>query len=329
MKLDHPAYFFLLVLLLPLGLIALRNHFRGKRTLMLLTGKAENDRFFSAYMVKCFFAGGTFLFFVLFSVLSLVGFSWGKTPVEEDREGLDVVFVVDVSRSMLAQDSRPNRLGLAGDLAQGIALGFPASRFALVVFKGSAVTAVPMTEDRSAIEGLLEHLSPALAGRPGTDIEEGLSQALASFPAGTNRHRLILLFSDGGTHAGSPGTAARKAAEEGIPIFTVGLGRKDGVTVKLAEGTVLLGENGKPYVTRLNEEPLRALAELSGGKYFFAADASSAGLILEEMRSFEGLRGKMGFRLVTEDHYRLFLFLGFLCLGAHLFLRSYRWKGLR
>jgi len=328
MKLEHPAYFLMLLVFFPLTLVALRNYFQSKRTLFVLTGKSDKDRFFAAYMVKCFFVHGTFFLFLFFSVLSLVEFSWGKTPVEEDRNGLDVVFAIDVSRSMLAQDVKPNRLAAAGDVAREIALGLPSARFAVVVFKGSAVTAVPMTEDRGTIEAVLDNLSPGLARLPGTDIEEGLRQALASFPAGSGRHRVILLLSDGGSLSGSSGAAALKAAEEGVPVLSVGFGGRDGVTVKNQDGTFVLGENGKPVVTALYEETIRAAAELSGGKYFSAGDSASSGLILEEIQSFEGTRSKMGFRLVSISHYRIFLVLGFFCLAAHVFLRSYRWKNL-
>jgi len=328
-KLEHPVYFLMLLAFFPLTLVALRNYFQSKRTLLLLTGKSEKDRFYAAYMVKCFFIHGTFFLFLLFAIFALVGFSWGKAPVEEDRDGLDIVLTIDVSRSMLAQDVKPNRLAAAGDIAREIALGLPSARFAVVLFKGSAVTTVPMTEDRGTVEAVLDNLSPGLARLPGTNIEEGLRQALASFPSGSGRHRVILLFSDGGSLSGSSGAAALKAAEEGVPVLSVGFGGRDGVTVKNQDGTFVIGENGKPVVTALHEEPVRTAAELSGGKYFSAGDPASSGLLLEEIKSFEGTRRKMGFRLVSVSHYRIFLLLGFLCLAAHVFLRSYRWKSLR
>lgn len=328
MRIDNPQYFLFLFIPVCIALVSFPAYLMGRSSIAALTKRPENEDFFTRYLVKSFFSLLFFLLFSVFAVLALVGFSWGRTPVEEDRSGLDVIFVVDVSRSMLARDTSPDRLTAAANLARGLIGGLPSVRFGVVAFKGVGVTVVPMTEDRFVLESFFDQISPSVLGSPGTSLESGLERAVESFPPATERHRLIMVLSDGESSSGSPKAAAVKAAEQGIPVFTVGFGTLEGSRIPLKDGGFVLDRNEKPVVTRLEEELLKDIALSAEGVYYSADEPGIVSRVIEGIRGYEESRLKLGFRLALTRRYRVFLLLAFFFLVCHVFIRSLRWKSL-
>lgn len=326
MRIEHPEYLLLLAFSGAAAYIGARNYFSGRASLIVLTGRSDDDNFFNRYLVKSFFGTLFICFFIAFSVLALADISWGKVPVEEDRVGLDIVFSLDISRSMLAADAEPNRLKASTEIAGELVRRLPSARFGVVIFKGAGITAIPMTEDRSVLESFLEQVDPGMVNASGTDIESGLDAALAAFPAGTGRHRAIVLISDGESRGGGAMKNPIRAAEEGIPVFSIGVGGTEGSTIGLPGGGLVTGTGRKPVVTRLNEGALKNAAETTGGTYFSAAEPGTAGRVAEKILGFEESRGKTGFRLVSSRRYRVFLFAGFLALAMHILIGSLGWK---
>jgi Ca-activated chloride channel family protein len=327
---EHPLYLLFLLLLIPLVLISLGGYRRGKIYRALLSGNPggsppETNDIFGGFFVKSFLSALLFCGVLVFSVLALADISWGREPAPEDYSGLDVMLVLDVSRSMLAQDAAPCRLRAAADIALGLIHGLNRARFGVVAFKGGAVRAVPLTEDRQVLEAFFQQVSPSVVQTPGTSVESGLEEALGAFPAGTASHKVIVLLSDGESLSDFTGGSAGKARAEGIPVFAVGIGRTKGSTIRTPDGTLLTGKDGRPVITRLNAEALMTVAELSGGGYF-AAGEPSAGLLAEKLRDFEESRDRLGFRLVPARRYRGFLLAGFALLWASIFVRSIKWK---
>jgi Ca-activated chloride channel family protein len=329
-SLYRPLYLLLLLLLVPLILTALGGYRRGRISRARLSGNPEgsdpeaND-IFEGFFVKTFLSSLFFCGVFVCSVLALADISWGKEPAPEDHSGLDVMLVLDVSRSMLAQDAQPYRLRAAADIALELVQGLGHARFGVVAFKGGAVQAVPLTEDRQILETFFQQISPAVVRAPGTSVESGLEEALGAFPAGTASHKVIVLLSDGESLSDFTGGSAGKAGAEGIPIFAVGLGATSGSTIRMPDGDFLTGKDGRPVVTRLNAEALMTVADLSGGEYFSARE-TAAGLLAERLRDFEESRGRMGFRLVPVRRYRSFLLAGFALLWASILVRSIKWE---
>ncbi|MDR1931536.1 MAG: VWA domain-containing protein [Spirochaetales bacterium] len=331
MNVENPFYLLLLLILIPVAAAAVWNYRQGRVSRGRLTGDTEgggagaND-VFNRFFVKTFLSTLFFCAFLVLALLALADISWGTSPEPEDRSGLDVVIAVDVSRSMLAQDSPAQRLRTAADICLGLMQGLPRCRFAVVVFRGAALLAVPMTEDRQILESFFQNISPSVAGSAGTSVESGLDLALEAFPAGTASHKAIVLLSDGESLAGFPGASAEKAETLGIPVFTVGTGAAEGSVIRLADGSLLTGKDGRPVVTRLNENALRAIAGLSRGEYFSSREPGVTSRLAQKLLDFEESRGKMGFRLVSVHRYRGFLFAGFLLLCAAVLVRSIKWR---
>jgi Ca-activated chloride channel family protein len=327
-NIEKPLNLLFLLILIPVIYAAIRNYIRGKVFRKRLAGNRESgtgddfDRFF----VRIFLNTLLFCVLTVFSVLALADISWGTTPETEDRSGLDVVALLDVSRSMLAQDSPPYRLKTAADMALGLIQGLNHSRFAVIAFKGEAVLAIPMTEDRQILEAFFREISPSMVNAPGTSVESGLELAIETFPSGTASHRAIVLLSDGESLSDFTGQAAKKAGMLGIPVFAVGIGGAEGSVIRLPGGNLLTGTDGRPVVTRQNAEALQTVAALSRGEYFSSREPGVVDRLTQALRGFEESRGKMGFRLISVHRYRSFLLAGFFLLCASILVRGIKWK---
>ncbi|MDR1317704.1 MAG: VWA domain-containing protein [Spirochaetales bacterium] len=327
-NIENPLGLLFLFILVPVVYAALRNYLGGKVFRSRLAGNPEGqeDEEFGGFFVRTFLSTFFFCLFLVFSILALADISWGTAPETEDRNGLDVVVVLDVSYSMLAQDSSPSRLEAACDIALGLIQGLGNSRFAVTAFKGGAVLAVPMTEDREILEAFFLNANPSVVNTPGTSVESGLETALGAFPAGTASHRAVVLLSDGESLSDFTGRAVEKASALGIPVFAVGLGGTQGSVIRLPDGKLLTDYEGRPVVTRQNVEALEAIAGISGGEYFSFREPGLISLLMRKLGDFEESRGKMGFRLVAVHRYRSFLLVGFLFLCASILIRSVKWK---
>ncbi|MCL1818155.1 MAG: VWA domain-containing protein [Spirochaetaceae bacterium] len=326
MKAESPAVFFLLAALVPLVLAAFAGYRRGKAARGLFEGAEDGAGSSTLFFVRSLLDALFFCLFLVFSVFALAGILWGTAPEAEDKSGLDVVVVLDVSRSMLAQDEEPSRLAAARDTARGLLQSLPRARFAVVAFKGSAIIAIPMTEDRQILETFFQNVSPAAVNAPGTNVEAGLELALEAFPRGTASHRAIVLLSDGEALSDFSLRSAEKAGAEGIPVFPVGLGSDEGSVIRLPDGSLITGKDGKPVITRRNAPLLEKAASLSQGAYFSSREPGLTGRLTEKLRDFGDAREKMGFRLAPKKSYRSFLFAGFLALCAAVCVRSLKWK---
>jgi Ca-activated chloride channel family protein len=326
-KLENPAALFFLFLLVPVVYAALRNYLGAKAFLRRLAGEeGPEDEEFGRFFVRIFLHTVFFCVFLILSVLALADISWGMAPETEDKNGLDVAVALDVSHSMLAEDSPPTRLKTACDIALGLMQGLGDSRFAAAAFKGGAVLAVPMTEDRETLEAFFLDANPSVVNAPGTSVESGLETALAAFPPGTASHRAIVLLSDGESLTDFTGKSAEKAAALDIPIFAVGIGGGEGSVIRLPDGNLLAGTEGRPVVTRQNRKALEAIAAISGGEYFSFREPGLISRLTTRLSGFAESRGKMGFRLAPVHRYRSFLLAGFLLLCASILVRSIRWK---
>lgn len=195
---------------------------------------------------------------------------WNPRPKEVQRMGRDVVFVVDVSRSMLASDLYPNRLERA-KLAIGDALeAIQGDRVGLVAFAGAAVVKCPLTVDYGFFRLALDELSPDSAPRGGTLIGDAIRVALDEvFDLTEDRHRDIVLITDGDDQESFPLEAAKRAGEAGVRIIAIGLGSEtQGAPIPVldAQGRpTTLQYEGKEVLSRLQGSTLREIAEASAG----------------------------------------------------------------
>lgn len=202
---------------------------------------------------------------------------WGHSEQKFQARTRNVVVALDVSRSMLATDVRPNRLERAKADVVDLIDSLEGDRCALVAFRRTGVLLCPLTTDHGFLRAALEGATPDSAPRGETDLGGAIRTALDALDPAADDHNAILLISDGGDLRGNALDAARAAAKRNIPIFTVGLGDpKRGSTIPDASGTGSQQYQGQTVTTRLEEKALVEIAKASGGRYVPLATAGTA-----------------------------------------------------
>jgi Ca-activated chloride channel family protein len=258
---------------------------------------------------------------------------WGKSMEKALVRSRNVVIALDVSRSMLAQDVRPDRLGRAkADVADLIdSLG--ADRCALVAFRRTGVVLCPLTTDRGFLRGALEQLTPESAPRGETDLGGAIRASLEALDPAADDHNAIILISDGGDLRGEALQCAAQAKKRGIPIFTVGIGDpKNGATIPAADGKGVQMHEGRPVRVKLEEAALKAIAEASSGRYVPLATAATAettlGAIYRRFLRLVAAKEQSEEDRRAAERYQFFLVpgLGCLLLGAALSKGRFRQK---
>jgi len=328
MKFGSPGTLWALLALLPIMLIQLRAYFKGRKDLAVLGRHWDRDAVQTLFLVKWFFVALTFDLFVALSIFALSDITWGERPVEEDRDNLDVIVALDISRSMLADDVEPSRLSQSLAVIRSASRQLPAARFALGVFKGDAVMLLPLTEDLNALEAVLDGVSPQLVSTPGTDLERGLEKAIDAFPAGTNAHRAILLISDGESLSGSPARAATTARSLGIPVLTIIAGTLDGSTLPAGDGSVITDDDGRPVISRAAPAVRQGIAESTLSTSVWLNDLEVVGIVVDNLLGHVERRETSGFRLVPVSRYPLFIGAALIALALSLAVRIIRWQDM-
>jgi len=256
------------------------------------------------------------------AVLAVVQPAWGVDPDKVQARGVDVVVCLDVSRSMLAQDLAPDRLGRAHDEIRALTRRAQGDRIGLVAFAGDARLMIPLTRDMDSVDDLVEGIDPSCVGLGGTNIGAALEQALSALEGGDRgHHETILLISDGEDLEGEGLAAAAACAERNITVHTLGLGSTLGSKIALTaeDGgeTFLKDRAGNDVVSVLDASGLRAIAEATGGEYVDLSRVRRPLVELYESRILP-MAGKVGRgdRSVRKNHFQwplvlaFFLFLG-------------------
>ena len=316
----------LLLLLIPVLFIFWRRYNVGKRVLTKISGAWRAEHLGNVFTVKWFFSALTFLLFCVFMILAFTGFSWGRVPQKDERAGIDLVFLFDVSRSMLCRDIPENRLIRSVEISGGIIDSLQQSRIALCAYKGDAITLVPSTEDRTVLHDYLEILSTGVMTSPGSNTEQGLDHGIGAFSKGEEVNQVIILFTDGEELSGKGVNAAERAAAEGIPIIAVGTGTEQGGAIHLSDGSYVINSSGEKVITALNKDGLMRIAEISGGYYFSIESPVILQDISEVLQKIRSPKTENDFQFVKKERYRFFLLLALGSLGINLCIRIIRWK---
>lgn len=212
------------------------------------------------------------LFSLFFLVIAVARPQFGSKLKEEKSEGIEMMLVVDVSNSMLAEDFEPSRLERTKYAIGKLFEGLKQDRVGLVVFAGEAKVQLPITTDYRMARAFTKRISPSLVSVQGTDLAQALSLATISFSSttGVNRSRAIILITDGEGHNGDVMAAAEQAKVEGIRIYTIGIGTPEGAPIRI-NGEFLKDEKGDMVVTKLDEATLESIAQTTGGLYVRAS----------------------------------------------------------
>ena len=202
---------------------------------------------------------------------------WGKTTEKTVERSRNVVVAIDVSRSMLAQDVRPNRLERAKADVADLIDSLEGDRCALVAFRRTGVVICPLTTDHGYLRSALEQLTPESAPRGETDLGSAIRAALDALDPAADDHNAIIMISDGGDLRGEALANAELAKKRGIPIFTVGIGDpRNGAAIPSEDGRGEQKFQGQSVKVKLEEAALKAVSEASKGRYVPLATAGTA-----------------------------------------------------
>ncbi|NLK15388.1 MAG: VWA domain-containing protein [Bacteroidales bacterium] len=197
---------------------------------------------------------------------------YGVRTEEVKRQGLELVIALDISNSMLAEDIKPNRLTAAKRAINQLIGQLENDRISLIVFAGDAFTQLPMTSDYGAARMFVDMVEPELISNQGTDISTAINRALVSFSNSDVRNKAIIIISDGEDHEDKAIELAQSAVEQGIRIFTLGMGLPEGspIPIKNRPNDFHRDRQGNTVITRLNEGMLQQLASAGNGAYIRA-----------------------------------------------------------
>lgn len=252
--------------------------------------------------------------------------SWGEATSTVETTGSDIMFLLDVSKSMYATDMSVrsqvlDRLTAAKLLISDMVASHPENRYGLVVFAGDAFVTSPLTHDTSAFLTFLQDADPKNVAKQGTDLSQALEMALGRFKntEGTEaeRGRSIVLISDGGedTPTNLP-LLIENAKKQSIKIFTLGVGSDK--EVPIPEGSDFFGNviykkhNGQQVYTKLNEAPLKQIAAQTGALYVHLRSGKDLDEVAKELRNIKTSTITVDEGAQKKERYQLFLFLSFI-----------------
>jgi Ca-activated chloride channel family protein len=210
----------------------------------------------------------------LMFVLALGGPMWGFRWQEVRREGIDLVVALDTSRSMLATDVKPSRLARAKLAVQDVLGQLSGDRIALVPFAGSAFVQCPLTLDYGVFAESLAAVDVGIIPKGGTSLAAAIDTSLDAFEGRQGNHQALILITDGEDHEGKVKDAAKRAADRGVKIYTVGIGTGEGELIRLESGSYVKDRSGQVVKSRLDEDGLKQIAVDTGGAYLHAAGPS-------------------------------------------------------
>ena len=273
-RFANSEYLYLL-LLIPLLAILYALVARRRRHLLAKFGNLELLK----GLMPDFSRGRLRLKFVLYLlafacvVLAAARPQFGSKLREEKSKGVEMMLVVDVSNSMLAEDFEPNRLERTKYAIGKLFEGLHQERVGLVAFAGEPKVQLPITSDYRMAQAFAKRLSPTLVGEQGTAIGKALQLATLSFSSQSEQSRVIVLITDGENHEDDAVEAARVAKEQGIRIYTIGIGTPEGAPIKI-NGEFVKDEDGQMVVSKLGEQMLEQIASITEGAYVRATKQS-------------------------------------------------------
>jgi Ca-activated chloride channel homolog len=265
-------------------------------------------------------------------IIAAVNPKIGSRMEEVKREGVDIVVAIDVSRSMLSEDIKPNRLERAKAAVSRLIDNLGNDRIGIVAFAGNAVTQVPITSDHSAAKMILRTISMHTVSTQGTAIGAAIERAMASFLDRELKNKTIIIISDGENHLDDPIEISKKAAEQGIVIHTIGIGTPEGGPIPVYQNKRLMGflkdNEGNTVISRYDEQTLKSIASTTGGVFMHGVGADMGlNSVLKEIKSLEKEEYESTIFADYESrfHYFVALALIFLLLELVILERKNKW----
>ncbi len=337
LKFEHIKFLYLLLALLPLtGLfiwyVWWRNiAFRRLGELPLIQ-KLSPDRPRVKFIFKYIL-----LFFAFTSlVIAIANPQIGTKYEKVKRTGVDVMIALDVSKSMLAEDIKPSRLDRSKQFISRFIERLQSDRIGLIVFAGKAYLQMPITIDYSAAKLFLRNINTEMVPTQGTAIAEAIQLAINAFDAEDKKHKVLVIITDGENHEGNVLEMAEEATQQGIVVYTVGVGSPKGAPIPSYRNGIQADfkrdNEGNIVLSKLNETALQQLAVKGDGKYFrLSAGSQEIESIINEISGMEKKDFEESIFTDYEDQFQYFILLSIVLLMIEFFIserKSLWWKNI-
>lgn len=332
-KLEEPIYFYLLAVIPAMIVVFLLVLWWKKRTQRkysntdLLKRLAPNSSTFKSVLKLIMLSLG-----IAFLVISLVNPKMGSKLKTVKREGVDVVFALDVSKSMLAEDIAPNRLEKAKQIISKIIDKLGSDRVGIIIYAGNSYPLLPITTDHAAANMFLQNANPDMVSSQGTAINEALELAKTYYNNDDQTNRFLVIISDGEDHQEETKQVAQNLSNDGVKIYTVGVGTERGGPIPMRLNGAMIGykkdRQGETVITTRNTDVLEDIADIANGRYI---DGNVTENPVKMMSEIIANAEKSEFETKQfadyKDQFQWFLGIGilFLLFDTFLFDKKTKW----
>lgn len=271
-QIEEPTYFYYLAIIPAIVVVFLlvlwwkkriQKQFADHKLIQKLSPEKSTFKSFLKITVFCLA--------LAFLIISLTNPKMGTKLETVKREGVDIVFALDVSKSMVAEDIAPNRLEKAKQIITKIVENLGSDRVGIIIYAGNSYPLLPITTDYAAAKMFLQNANTDMVSSQGTAINDAIERALTYYDDNEQTNRFLVIVSDGEDHEENTLELAKQAAEKGIKIYTVGIGTAKGGPIPLKDNGRVMGykkdSKGMVVVTQMNEQILRDIANAGNGKY--------------------------------------------------------------
>lgn len=294
----------------------------------LLKRLAPNKSSFKSTIKLVFLLAG-----LAFLVLGLVNPKIGTKLETVKREGVDIVFAIDVSKSMLAEDIAPNRLEKAKRIVSEIINQLASDRIGIIAYAGQAYPQLPITTDYGAAKMFLQSMNTDMLSSQGTAINAAIDLASTYYDDSQQTNRVLFIVSDGEDHSeNSTIDAVEKATQNGIRVYTIGVGKAKGAPIPIKKNGIVESlkkdNQGEVVITKLNENILTEIADRGNGNYIDGSNTENAvEFIKEELNRMDKTEFEAKQFAEYKDQFQWFLAAGFLFLFLDIFVldRKTQW----
>ncbi|WP_435414227.1 vWA domain-containing protein [Polaribacter aestuariivivens] len=334
-RIEEPIYFYLLTIIPVIIVIFLLVLWWKKSTQRkfsnpnLLQKLAPNYSTFKPVLKLVMLLLG-----ITFLIISLVNPKMGTKLKTVKREGVDVVFALDVSKSMLAEDIAPNRLEKSKQIISKIIDKLGSDRVGIIVYAGNSYPLLPITTDHGAANMFLQNANPDMVSSQGTAISEALDLAKTFYNNDEQTNRFLIIISDGEDHQEETKQVAQNLTNEGVKIYTIGVGTENGGPIPIRVNNAMVGykkdNKGETVITKRNSDVLQGIADISDGKYINGNVTENPVKIISEIIA-NAEKNEFETKQFSDykDQFQWFLALGLLFLIIDIFLFDKKTKWLR
>ena len=325
-QLEHTYYFYLLFVipLMILGFLALnrwKNNTQNKYISSDLLKVLSPDISTFKPKAKLFL----FSLFIIFSTISLVNPKIGTELKTVKREGVDLVFALDVSKSMLAEDIAPNRLEKGKRIVSEIINSLNNDRVGIIAYAASALPILPITDDYSTAKTFLQSLNTDMLSSQGTAITESINLAKEFYDDEEQTNRVLVILSDGEDHEVKLEDIISLVQQSGMTIISVGLGSIKGSPIPIKENNIIKtykkNDKGDVVITKLNKELLSSISKSSKGIYIDGFNTEQVvESVVERLKEMDKKEFESKQFVAYKDQFQWFIAFAILFLSLELFV---------